>query len=115
VIRKQPGVVDHGLRLVTMAMIVAVVGIMAPMAAFWDLYNLPSGTQCRPIGAAVAFLTSGVITPLFALFLVRIARPTTPFGKKLALAASLLSLVPFPLYYAVFRWIVAAHHLTLLR
>lgn len=111
---QQPVQRDFGFRLVSFALFVAIVGIAIPIPSFWDFYNIPAGTECRPMGALLTCFLAGIGTPLFTLLLARLARPSSNAGRWLAIAASLLSLVPFPLYYFLSRWIVSSHHLTLL-
>jgi hypothetical protein len=111
---QQPVRRDYGYRLVALALFIAVVGVAAPIPSFWEFYNIPAGTACRPIGSTMAFFLAGIGTPLLTLLLARLARPSSNAGRRLAIAASLLSLVPFPLYYFLSRWIISAHHLTLL-
>lgn len=111
---QKPAPRDHGLRLVWLAIFIAVAGIAVPIPSAWEFYNIPAGTACRPMQAFIAFALAGIGTPIVSILLASLARPKNAAGRRLAKLAAVLSLVPPVLYFCLFRWIIYSHQLTLL-
>jgi hypothetical protein len=99
------------LGFVVVALVFAIGGILLPIPSFVELYQIPVDTACRPMGQAAAFLICGIGTPLVVITLGILGWTGRRSVRFYGIAAMLLSLVPFPLYYFLFRWIVDCHHL----
>jgi hypothetical protein len=95
------------------ALAIAISGLLLPIPSFVELYQIPAETACRPMGQAAAFFICGVGTPLLVFPLGLLGWPGRPTLRRYGIAAMILSLIPFPLYFVLFRWIVDFHHLIL--
>ena len=108
--KREPGV---GLAIVAMA--IAVIGICYPIPAYLELYNIRPGTACRPMGVAMAAFLSGIGSPVLTLIFASLASFRGRTSRCIAGVAAIFSLVPLPLYWWLFHWIVSAHSLILER
>lgn len=95
----------------TVACALAVAGLVLPLPGFWDLYNLPVGTECRPMGQAFSIFLFGLGTPSVVLPFAIIAMAQRGTSRKLGLVAVALSLLPLPTLYFLLGWIMEAHAL----
>ena len=95
------------------ALVFAIGGILLPIPSFIELYRIPVETACRPMGQVTAMILAGFGTPLAAIVLGILSWSGGRTIRLYGIAAMLLSLVPLPLYYFLFRWIVDSHHLLL--
>lgn len=95
------------------ALVLAVGSVAFPIPAFVDLYSVPPGTACRPMGAAMVLFLGGLGIPLVAIVFGLLSLAYGRISRILGITAILLSCVPLPLYYFLFRWIIHSHHLIL--
>jgi hypothetical protein len=102
---------SNQLGFVVVALVFAVGGILLPIPSFVDLYRFPAETACRPMAQAAAFFLCGVGTPLLVFPLGLLGWSGRRKLRLYGIAAILLSLLPFPLYYFLLQWIVESHHL----
>jgi hypothetical protein len=111
---KRPVAREHGLVFAAAAMVVSVAGTLVPIPSCLELYNVPAGSACRPMGTAAICLVAGIGTPACALTLALLASLCgARISRRLSVGAVVLSFIPLPVYWLLFRWIVAAHHLVL--
>ena len=96
-----------------LACALAVLGLVWPIPAFWELYNLPAGTACRPMGETASIFLVGLGTPLLVLPFAIVAISERGSSRMLGLLAIALSVLPFPVYFLLLRWIIEAHALSL--
>jgi hypothetical protein len=102
---------SHQIGFAVAAWIVVVLGLALPIPSFIELYQIPIGTMCRPMGQAAMMLLSGFGTPLLAICLGSFCWKGSRSARLGGIAAAILSLIPLPLYYFLFQWIVDSHHL----
>lgn len=95
------------------ALLIAIGGILLPIPGYVELYRMPIGSACRPMGQAVAFFFCGFGSPLIVIILGVLAWSRRRTSRFCCVAAVLLSLVPLPLYRFLLRWIIDSHHLTM--
>jgi hypothetical protein len=95
------------------AVVAALAGICCPIPLFVDFYNVPAGTMCRPMGLAMAIFSSGIACPILTLIPASLALFCGRLSRYVAVVAIITSLMPIPLYFWLFHWIVNAHHLVL--
>lgn len=108
-----PSTTHEAARSATLACVVAAIGLLYPIPGFVGLYNLAPGTACRPMGLAFAFLV-GLVTPLVVLPLGTAATRQRGACRVFGTLAISLSLLPLPVCFVLFRWIVHIHALRLL-
>lgn len=89
----------------------AVAGLVLPIPGFWDLYSIPVGTECRPMGQAFSIFLFGLGTPAVVLPFAIVAMTERGTSRKLGLVAVALSVLPLPIFYFLFDWIMDAHAL----
>ena len=89
----------------------AVAGLVLPLPGFWELYNIPVGTECRPMGQAFSIFLFGLGTPSVVLPFAIVAMAERGTSRKLGLVAVALSLLPLPIFNFLFGWIMNAHAL----
>ena len=89
----------------------AVIGLLLPIPCFWELYSIPAGTACRPMGCAARIFFAGLGTPFLVLPFAIVAIAERGSSRIAGLVALALSVLPFPLYYFLFDWIMDAHAL----
>ena len=90
----------------------AVVGLIAPIPCFWDLYHAPVGTAVRPMGCVAGIFFAGLGTPFIVLPFAIVAIVERGSSRIAGLLALALSALPLPLYYFLLDWIMDAHSLT---
>jgi len=95
------------------AIAIAVVGLLFPIPSCIELYNFPVGDAVRPMGQGVALFICGLGTPLVVIPIAVDAFYQDRASRWLGLTAAIISLIPFPLYLFLMRWIISAHNLTL--
>jgi hypothetical protein len=104
---------SNQLSFVVVALVFAVGGILFPIPSFVELYHKPADTGCRPMGQVAAMILSGIGTPLVVIALSILGWYGRRMLRLYGVAAMILSLVPLPLYYFLFQWIVDCHRLIL--
>jgi hypothetical protein len=104
---------EPGFEMAIVSLVIAVGSLLFPLPGIIELYNIPPGTACRPMGIVAFLFLASILGPLFTLVLAVPACFRGRISRRLAIIAGILSFVPFPLYRSVFHWIVVAHNLTL--
>jgi hypothetical protein len=104
---------EPGFSLAVISLLMAVGSVLFPLPGFIDLYGVPAGTACRPMGQAMSLFVMGIGGPFVALVLAAAAFSRGRVSRRIAIVAGVLSLVPFPLQWFLFRWIVESHNLIL--
>ncbi len=94
------------------ACVLALFGLVLPIPGFWELYNIPAGTACRPMLQAASILFVGLGTPAIVLPFAIVAACERGSSRMVGLLAIALSILPFPVYFFLFHWIMDAHALT---
>jgi len=101
-----------GLGFAITALVFAVCGLLLPAVPLVELYEVPDGTAVRPMGLAAAIFFAGFGTPWVVAPFAWMAFIRRGLHRWLGLSAFILSLLPIPLYWLLFDWIMNAHHLT---
>lgn len=96
-----------------LACALAVLGLAWPIPAFWELYNLPTGSPCRPMGQTASVFLAGLGTPLLVLPFAITAISQRGSSRMVGLLAIAFSALPFPIYFLLLRWILEAHALSI--
>ena len=96
----------------TTACVIALLGLIIPTPSFVELYHIPAGTATRPMGPAAAALACGGV-PFVVAPLAILAFQSRGRSRWLGVFAAVTSLLPFPVYFFLFKWIVDTHNLTL--
>ena len=94
-----------------MACALAVLGLVFPAPSFLELYSIPAGTACRPMGQVAGIFLAGLGTPLLVLPFAMVAISEHGASRVMGLLAMAISALPLPIYFFLFRWIMDAHGL----
>lgn len=97
--------------LAAMACALAVLGLVFPAPGFLELYRIPAGTACRPMGQVASIFLAGLGTPLLVLPFAIMAISEHVASRVMGLLAMTISVLPLPLYSFLFRWIMDTHAL----
>lgn len=95
----------------TVACAFAVIGLVLPIPCFVELFSIPAGTACRPMGCAISIFFAGLGTPFLVLPFAIVAISERGSSRMVGLLAMALSVLPFPIYFFLFDWIMDAHAL----
>jgi hypothetical protein len=112
-IPSNPPAREPGFSLAVISLLMALGSILFPFPGLIELYDVPVGTECRPMGQAMTLFVAGVGGPVVALVLAAAAFSRGRISRRIAVVAGILSLVPFPLQWFTLHWIVQSHNLIL--